>query len=150
MRYRIESIEEITKRNGKKTENGIRYYIMKIKDENTNPHKLEFRTNYQFFLDEGRLWGFGTSNHRRCYENNLRIETFNGDDMPEFTKFMRLYLKVLDLFENKNNLEEHEKKEMLSQYKNDEELELILSKLPVYRASTFLPLPLENLLLSQQ
>ncbi len=173
MRYRIEGIEDITKRNGNRSENGLRYYRMKIKDDNTKMYYFEFRSTYQFFLDEdGKIWGFGPFSHRRCYENGLRIETFNGNRISEFEKNVRLYLKVLDLFENKNNLEEHEKKEMLLEYKNDEELELILSekqleeiiskyengkdseinlsKLPVYQALTALPLPLENLVLSQQ
>ncbi len=140
MKYTIESIEEI-----KNKKNEHRYYHMKIKDEDTNSHRLEFRTNYQFFMDDRKLWGFGPFKHRRCYENSLRIETFNGDKMPIFEKNMRTYLKILDLFENVKYLEEHEKKEMLSEYKNDNELEFILSKLQVSQAKPVLPLPLENL-----
>ncbi len=147
MKYKIESIEELTSH--EKKERGYRYYRMKIKDEDTNPYKLEFRTNYQFFLDEeGALWGFGTFKHRRCYENNLRIETFNGNEIPELKKFISLYLKVLDLFENVKYLEEHEKKEMLLEYENDNELEAILSKSQVYRAEPVLLLPFEKLQLS--
>jgi hypothetical protein len=140
MKYTIESIEEI-----KNNKNKHRYYRMNIKDDDTNSHKLEFRTNYQFFIDDGKLWGFGSFSHRRCYENGLRIETFNGDKIPAFEKNMRTYLKILDLVENINYLEEHEKKEMLSEYKNDSELESILSKLQVSQAKPALPLPLENL-----
>lgn len=151
MKYKIESIEETTKRNENRAENGFRYYSIKIKDEDTNPYKLEFRTNYQFFLDEeGRLWGFGSFNHRRCYENDLRIQTFNGEDMCKLKNIMRLYLKILDMFENKYNLEEHEVEEMMLEYENDDELESILSKSQVSQVKPALPLPLENLLLSQQ
>ncbi len=126
MKYRIESIEDITKK--VISENGFRYYCMNIKDEYANPYVLEFRSNYQFFLDNGSVWGFGSFSHRRCYEGNLIIENFEGDDMPKLKRFMALYLKALDLSENINYLENHEKKDMMFEYRNDSELEPFFSK----------------------